>query len=424
MTRRSSRLRIVTLASMAAGLVTLAPIVLVPIGVVTGFRARRLYAAIARATSLGVLRLFGVRLRVHQEAPFPSTQTVYISNHTSTLDPIILVALCLPNCRFFLSGFLQKIVPLGLIARMMGTFFTVPQNRPAERTRIFERAERVLRRTRESVYLSPEGGRITTSRIGHFNKGAFHLATNLRAPIVPMYFLTPSEIDPGLRFDARPGTVGVYVPPAIAPPGGGSTMPPTARVRDLFVRVMRRCMRLTLACFLRRRPERRAGEQPDDTATSFSSPANRSPRASRGRRSNAAHGRSARSSPGWSSRDRASSSCSRRESSSPPGSSARSTAERLRCRRIRRPAVASIAPSPGCAASSPTPASRSSSRPRLSRAAARSSRPFCRRLPESPGSCPSTSTTRRLTRGSAPRSTGTPWRSCSTRLDRQRRREA
>jgi 1-acyl-sn-glycerol-3-phosphate acyltransferase len=239
MTRRSSRLRIVTLASIAGGLVTLASIVLVPIGVVTGFRARRLYAAIARATSLGVLRLFGVRLRVHQEAPFPSTQTVYISNHTSTLDLFILVALGLPNCRFFLSGFLQKIVPLGLIARMMGTFFTVPQNRPAERTRIFERAERILRRTRESVYLSPEGGRITTGRIGHFNKGAFHLATNLRAPIVPMYFLTPPEIDPGLGFDARPGTVDVYVLPAIDTTGWRIDDVPAnrARVRDLFVRV-------------------------------------------------------------------------------------------------------------------------------------------------------------------------------------------
>jgi 1-acyl-sn-glycerol-3-phosphate acyltransferase len=233
------RFRLIVLASLAGGLVTLTAIGLLPIGLVTGFRARPLYSAIARRTSLAVLRLFGVRLRVHQDAPFPQSQTVYISNHTSTLDLFILVALGLPNCRFFLSGFLRKLVPLGAIAWMMGTFFTVPQDRPAERTRIFQRAERILRRTRESVYLSPEGGRITTGLIGHFNKGAFHLATNLHAPIVPMYFFTPPEIDPGLGLDARPGTVDVYVLPAIDTRGWRIDDLPAnrAHVRDLFVRV-------------------------------------------------------------------------------------------------------------------------------------------------------------------------------------------
>ncbi len=152
----------------------------------------------ARASHLGYSHRSSTRTQ-----PFPLKQTVYISNHTSTLDLFILVALGLPNTRFFLSGFLRKYVPLGFIAYLMGTFFTVPQDRPAERTRIFQRADRILRRTRESVYLSPEGGRITTGEIGQFNKGAFHLATSLKAPIVPMYFHIPSVIDPGMGFNAR-----------------------------------------------------------------------------------------------------------------------------------------------------------------------------------------------------------------------------
>jgi 1-acyl-sn-glycerol-3-phosphate acyltransferase len=200
---------------LAGLLVTATSLVLLPIGALTLFRARRLYSRIARWCSRMVLSMFGVTLRIHQRAPFPASQTIYISNHTSTLDLFILVALGLPNCRFFLSGFLRKMVPLGIISSMLGTFFTVPQDRPAERTRIFQRAERVLRRTGESVYLSPEGGRVTTGQIGHFNKGSFHLATALRAPIVPMYFRIPPEVDPGLGFDARPGIVDVYIYPAI-----------------------------------------------------------------------------------------------------------------------------------------------------------------------------------------------------------------
>ena len=145
----------------------------------------------------------------------------------------------MPNCRFFLSGFLRKIVPLGVIAWMMGTFFTVPQDRSELRRRIFKRAAATLRRTGESVYLSPEGGRITTGEIGHFNKGAFHLATNLGVPIVPLYFSIPPDIDPVLGYDAKPGTVSVHVLPEIDTTNWTeeNLLANRDRVRDMFVRV-------------------------------------------------------------------------------------------------------------------------------------------------------------------------------------------
>ena len=202
-------------ATAAGAIAIIVATLLLPIGALTLFRARRLYAAIVGRGARGVLALYGIRLRIHRADRLRLAQTIYISNHTSTLDLFVLVAIGLPNCRFFLSGFVRKWIPLGVIAWMMGTFFTVPQNRPAERRRIFARAERILRRTGESVYLSPEGGRITTGQLGHFNKGAFHLATNLRIPIVPFYIEIPPEIDPGLGYDAHAGVVNVHVLPAI-----------------------------------------------------------------------------------------------------------------------------------------------------------------------------------------------------------------
>ncbi len=230
-------MRPVALGVASVVMMTVTALLLIPIGVLTLFRTRRLYALVARALCVGILRLYGVRIRIHGN-PFPRTQTVYVSNHSSTLDLFILVALGLPNCRFFLSGFLRRVVPLGIIASMMGTFFTVPQDRPAERRRIFRRAAEVLRRTRESVYLSPEGGRVTTGEIGRFNKGAFHLATTLRVPIVPMYFRIPRAIDPGRGYNARPGTVNVYVLPPIRTLGWNEleVVENAERVRKVFVR--------------------------------------------------------------------------------------------------------------------------------------------------------------------------------------------
>jgi len=233
-----ARIRVIALAATSGILMSVAAALMLPLGAITLFRARRLYARIATILCRAILWLYGVRIRLHNERGFPRTQTVYISNHSSSLDLFLLVALGLPNCRFFLSGFLRKLVPLGIISWMMGTFFTVPQAFPDERRRIFSRAGHTLKRTGESVYLSPEGGRITDGTIGHFNKGAFHLATVLRAPIVPMYFRIPPGIDPGLGLDARPGTVDIHVLPPIhtAEWSEADIVENKERVREVFVR--------------------------------------------------------------------------------------------------------------------------------------------------------------------------------------------
>ncbi len=157
-----------------------------------------------------MLRIWGIRLEVHQSRPFPRSQTVYVANHTSTLDIFVIIALGLPRTRYFMKGYVRRYLPVGLVAFLTGTFFTVPQEYPDERRRIFKRAEQVLRRTGNSVFLTPEGKITLTGEIGPFNKGAFHLATNLRAPIVPFYIQIPRESDPrdGFKVPA-PGVVHV-----------------------------------------------------------------------------------------------------------------------------------------------------------------------------------------------------------------------
>ena len=203
-------------AGTTLALMTACAAAMLAVAVVTLFRCRRFYSErMASPCGRLVLRVWGIGMVVHQDAPFPAGQVVYVSNHTSTIDVFALVALGLPNARFFLSGYLRKLLPLGLIGYLIGIFWTVPQDYPARRTRIFQRAARVLRRTGESVYLSPEGERITTGAIGPFNKGAFHLATALGAPIVPLFILVPKAIDPGKGLHARPGTVHVFVRPPI-----------------------------------------------------------------------------------------------------------------------------------------------------------------------------------------------------------------
>lgn len=202
--------------ALGFGLLTVGSVAMLVVALVTAFQARRFYSE-RMASPMGrwILRLLGVQMVVHDRPPDTGEQRVYISNHTSTLDVFVLIGLGLPNTRFFLSGFLRKLLPLGLIGYLIGIFWTVPQEFPARRVAIFSRAERILRRTGESVYLSPEGKRVATGEVGAFNKGAFHLATNLRAPIVPFYIYIPPAIDPGMGYVAQPGRLDVYFKPAV-----------------------------------------------------------------------------------------------------------------------------------------------------------------------------------------------------------------
>ena len=221
-------------------LMTIGALIMLVAAIPTAFMARRFYSEVmARALGAMALRLWGVRYRVHGAPQPASRQTVYIANHTSTLDLFVLIALGLPRTRFFLSGFLKKLPPIGIVGGLIRIFWTVPQQFPNKRRAIFKRASRILRATGDSVFLSPEGMRVTTGEIGRFNKGAFHLATSLGAPIAPMYFAIPRTIDPGMGYDAKPGALDVYFLPPIDTSDWRVTDVERHRddVRELYVRV-------------------------------------------------------------------------------------------------------------------------------------------------------------------------------------------
>lgn len=200
----------------SAGFLLAGSFLMLAVAIPTLFLARRFYSeVIGRWIGRTVLRIWSIDFITHYSEPLPDRQTIYLSNHTSTLDVFLLIALGLPRARFFLSGYLRKFPPVAIIGYIIRVFWTVPQRFPEQRRQIFRRADRILRRTGDSVYLSPEGKCVTTGEIGAFNKGSFHLATSLKAPIVPIYIHIPAEVQGWRGYRAKPGTVDVYFLPVI-----------------------------------------------------------------------------------------------------------------------------------------------------------------------------------------------------------------
>lgn len=235
--------RVLASLQLAAGFAVLCASALAMLlaAILTGFRARRFYAeVIGRWVGELILRMWGIRYRVFGRDTVPDGQVVYISNHPSAIEIFLLTALALPRTRFFHGGWVRKqYPPIGVMGTIIRNFWTVDQKFPAKRREIFQRADRILRETGDSVYLSPEGMRVATGEIGHFNKGAFHLATSLGAPLVPIYFAIPDQTNPGMGYDAKPGTVDVYFLPAIATTGWRLDKVEHNRdaMKELFVRV-------------------------------------------------------------------------------------------------------------------------------------------------------------------------------------------
>jgi 1-acyl-sn-glycerol-3-phosphate acyltransferase len=184
--------------------------------VITLFRLRDICCRyITRPCSKILLRLFGITYTIHSQEKLSDSQKIYVFNHTSYIDVVLLPAICFHDTRYFMSKSTYKYIPVTIINIFTGTFLIDVQHKPEKRTACFKRAETTLRRTGESVILSPEGAVITTGRISKFNKGAFHLATNMRVPIVPVYLYIPPKIDPGRGYRTLGGHVDVYILPEV-----------------------------------------------------------------------------------------------------------------------------------------------------------------------------------------------------------------
>ncbi len=160
-------------------------------------------------------KLVGIKIN-YPQVEIPAGQKIFVFNHSSTLDNFLIVALGLSNTRYFLSWkSTYKVIPMTITSLLLGTYYTPSQKDREARVKCFQNAERTLRETGYSTILSPEGARICTGEIGPFNKGSFHMATNLKVPIVPLYIYIPHHINPWATFFIQPGQVTVDVLPAI-----------------------------------------------------------------------------------------------------------------------------------------------------------------------------------------------------------------
>jgi WS/DGAT/MGAT family acyltransferase len=186
------------------------------LGAVTGSRREAVDLGTTLAGELGSV-LAGVRLDVRGAEHLTTRPAVFLFNHQSQLDVLILAKLLHGGFTGVAKRELTRSPAFGLMFRLADVAF-VDRHDHAQAVKALQPAVQKLR-DGISLVIAPEGTRSATPALGPFKKGAFHVAMQARVPIVPIAIRNSGELMWRSARTIHSGTVQVVVLPPIPTTG-------------------------------------------------------------------------------------------------------------------------------------------------------------------------------------------------------------
>ena len=163
------------------------------------------------------IRAGGIRVVIQGSENIPTGQScIFLSNHVSNLDPPILLPAIPGMCSVFLKKSLMKIPFVGIAMRMAKY---VPVSRGHSR----QEAEQSVAiaadalRSGMHIFIFPEGTRSPDGNLLPFKKGAFFLAADTNAPMVPIVIRGTAQMMRKGSLKIFPGVATVRFLPSIHP---------------------------------------------------------------------------------------------------------------------------------------------------------------------------------------------------------------
>lgn len=159
--------------------------------------------------------LTGIELDVEgEEHAWANRPCVFVFNHQSQADTIILPMLLRRDMAGVGKKEIGDVPILGKIMQMAGTVLIDRENNRSARESMAPLVDVMLNEGR-SVCIAPEGTRSTSTNLGRFKKGAFHLAMQAGVPVVPIVIHNAIDVAPRGQYVLRAATVKVTVLPAV-----------------------------------------------------------------------------------------------------------------------------------------------------------------------------------------------------------------
>jgi 1-acyl-sn-glycerol-3-phosphate acyltransferase len=192
-----------------------AAIVGIPYSLLRG-NIRTMYGWAMFTMRLGI-RAGGIRVVIEGAENIPRGEScIFLSNHVSNLDPPILLPAIPGMCSVFLKKSLMKI-PLVGTAMHMAKYVPVSRGHSrAEAEQSVAIAADALR-SGMHIFIFPEGTRSLDGNLLPFKKGAFFLAADTNAPMVPIVIQGTAQMMSKGSMKVFPGTATVRFLPALRP---------------------------------------------------------------------------------------------------------------------------------------------------------------------------------------------------------------
>ena len=162
----------------------------------------------------GLLKIFGIKLELYgtEYRDLPGAKILAI-NHVSIVDLFVYSAAWADHGTMIYKKELGKIPLMGRVMKMIGFIPVDRSDRHASRDSMAKAAE-LIRETGLSIWIAPEGTRSRRGGLQEFKMGAFHMAMQTGAPIIPCIMRGAGEINRMGSKIIRSGTIRVdYLPP-------------------------------------------------------------------------------------------------------------------------------------------------------------------------------------------------------------------
>jgi len=177
--------------------------------------------------------LIGCHVKVHGRENMATTEpVVYVSNHTSYFDVLVLMAALGVPYRFVAKSEVVAMPMIGKFLRKM-EHFAFKREDPQARLRQARQLEEALEKG-ISVFVFPEGTFTERDGIRPFHLGAFRAAASTGCPVVPVGLRGTRQFLRDKTFLPRPAHISVTVCPAIAVQAGAKdSWQEVVRLRNL-----------------------------------------------------------------------------------------------------------------------------------------------------------------------------------------------
>ena len=152
----------------------------------------------------------GVRVEINGlDAIHKEKAYIYIPNHLSFFDIFALLAYLPVDFKFILKKSLTRIPILGW-AMMRARYISIDRSSPAKAKSTFKKAvDRI--KSGASIVIFAEGTRSKNGHLQPLKKGAFHLAIESGAPIVPVAIKGTHKIMPKGSFKLKKGSITIQL---------------------------------------------------------------------------------------------------------------------------------------------------------------------------------------------------------------------